>query len=212
LSFFIKDVRNFEKRKSNIYADIKIAWQGFLADPVLRDISLGRIIARGTGNAEYPLRSLFFSVIMPEWLVNLLGMLNNLISGIAMYLAHWFVKKAGFMRALVHINVLDRVWVVILVAFNTITSGILMNTITSFSFGLREIAAEDLLQKRYSKDQRATMGSLVGLGVSIIYSIVAVSVGILADAIGLWHTMLLIQPLLLSYTYFFYRGIKNGNH
>ena len=212
ISFFIKDIKKFEPRKANIYADIRSAWRGFINDPALRDISIGRMIARGAGNAEYRFRSLFFAAIMPEWLVNLLGMLNNLISGIAMQTAHWFVKKIGFMRTLVHIDVLDRILVSVLVAINTFTSGILMNITTSLSFGLREVAAEDLLQSRYSKDQRATMGSLVGLGGSLVYGIVAIFAGILADHVGLWTTMLLMQPLLLVSSFFFFRGIKLGKH
>ncbi len=212
LSFFIKDIKLFEKRKANIYSDLQLAWKGFVGDPALRDISLGRMIARGAGNAEYRFRALFFSAIMPEWLVSLLGMLNNLISGIAMQIAHWFVKKFGFIRTLVHIDIFDRIFITILVAINTISSGILMNIITSISFGLREIAAEDLLQSRYSKDQRATMGSLVGLGGGLIYGAVAISLGILADQIGLLFTMILVQPLLLTSAFFFSKGIKLGNH
>lgn len=212
LSFLIKDIKKFELSKANIYSDIGKAWRGFLNDPALRDISLGRMIARGAGNSEYRFRSLFFSAIMPDWLVNLLGMLNNLVSGVAMQTAHWFVRKFGFMRTLVHIDIFDRILISILVAINSVTSGIVMNITTSISFGLREIAAEDLLQSRYSKDQRATMGSLVGLGGSLIYGVMAISLGFLADHIGLWHTMLFIQPLLLISAVFFYRGIKSGKH
>lgn len=212
LGFLLKDIKKFELKKANIYADLAKAWRGFVHDPALRDLSLGRMIARGAGNVEYRFRSLFFAAIMPEWLVNLLGMLNNLISGIAMQWTHWIVRKLGILRSLVHIDVLDRFIVSGLVLINTVTSGILMNITTSIAYGIREIAAEDLLQSRYSKDQRATMGSLVGLGGSLIYGIVAISVGLLADHIGLLQTMLLMQPILLVASFFFYRGIKLGNH
>lgn len=212
LGFLLRDIKKFEPRKANIYADLSKAWKGFVHDPILRDLSLGRMIARGAGNVEYRFRSLFFAAIMPEWLVNLLGMLNNLISGIAMQWTHWVVRKLGILRSLVHIDILDRFIVSGLVLLNTITSGILMNITTSIAYGVREIAAEDLLQSRYSKDQRATMGSLVGLGGSLIYGIAAISVGLLADHIGLLQTMLLMQPILLIASFFFYRGIKLGNH
>ena len=212
LSFLIRDIKKFELRKANIYADLSKAWLSFVHDPALRDLSLGRMIARGVGNVEYRFRSLFFSAIMPEWLVNLLGMLNNLISGIAMQWTHWVVHRLGILRSLVHIDILDRFIVSGLVLVNTITSGVLMNVATSIAFGIREIAAEDLLQSRYSKDQRATMGSLVGLGGSFIYGVAAILVGLLADNIGLWQTMLVIQPTLLVSSFFFYRGIKFGNH
>jgi len=139
-------------------------------------------------------------------------MLNNLISGVAMQLAHWFVTKFGVVRSIVHIGIIDRALVTFFVLLNTITSGILMNIVTSIAHGFHEIASEDLLQSRYSKEQRATMGSLVGLGGSLIYGAVAVAVGVLADYIGLLNTMLVMQPLLLLSSYFFYKGIKLGNH
>jgi len=207
-SLFLSDLRKFELDKSNIFADLGKAWRYFFADPVLRDISIGKMVARGIGNSEYRFRSLFFSAIMPEWLVNLLGMLNNLISGFAMQLAHWVVHRFGIMRALVHIDMLDRGIIAGCVLLYTVTSGVLMNIVTSISYGIREVAAEDLLQARYSKDQRATMGSLVSLGGALIFSVVAIAAGLLADKIGLLYTMLAFQPLLLIGTFFFWKGLK----
>lgn len=208
VSFWLRDIDDFELKKANVYADLSKAWNSFVHDPVLRDLSLGRMIARGAGNVEYRFRALFFAMIMPEWLVNLVGILNNLISGIAMQWTHRVVYKLGILRSLVHIDVLDRFVVSGLVLLNTITSGVIMNITTSIAYGIREIAAEDLLQLRYSKDQRATMGSLVGLGGGLVYGVAAILVGLLADHIGLLNTMLLMQPILLISSFFFYRGIK----
>lgn len=207
-SLFLSDLRTFKLDKSNIFSDLGKAWNYFFADPILRDISIGKMVSRGLGNCEYRFRSLFFSAIMPDWLVNLLGMLNNLISGFAMQLAHWIVHRFGIMRALVHIDILDRGIITACAALYTITSGVLMNIVTSISFGIREVAAEDLLQARYTNDQRATMGSLVSLGGTLIYGIVAIAAGVLADEIGLLYTMLAFQPLLLIGTFFFWKGIR----
>jgi MFS family permease len=212
LGLLLKDIKKYEPRKANIYADLALAWKGFMGDSALRDLSVGLMIARGAGNVEYRLRSLFFAVIMPEWLVNLLGMLNNLFSGVAMQRAHWVTKKFGILASLVHLDMFNKFLVSILVLINTVSSGILMSFTTSVGFGVREVAAEDLLQSRYSKDQRATMGSLVGLGGSLIYGVAAIAVGLLADSIGLLYTLLIMQPILLTASFFFYRGIKLGNH
>lgn len=209
-SLFLSDLRTFEVDKSNIFSDLGKAWRYFFADPVLRDISIGKMAARGLGNCEYRFRSLFFSAIMPDWLVNLLGMLNNLISGFAMQLAHWVVHRFGIMRALVHIDIIDRGIIAACISLYTITTGVMMNVVTSISYGIREVAAEDLLQARYSKDQRATMGSLVSLGGTLIYGVVAIAAGMLADKIGLLYTMLAFQPLLLIGTFFFWKGIKRA--
>lgn len=208
ISLFLADLRIFKFDKSNIFSDLGEAWRYFFRDPVLRDISIGKMVSRGIGNCEYRFRSLFFSSIMPNWLVNLLGVLNHLISGFAMQLAHWVVHRFGIMRALVNIDIIDRSIITASIAVYTVTSSVLMNVVTSISYGIREVAAEDLLQARYSKDQRSTMGSLVSLGGTLIYGVVAIAAGVLADQIGLLYTMLAFQPLLLIGTFFFWRGIK----
>jgi len=207
LSFLLKDVRVFTPNKADIFHNVRQAWSFFKKNSALRNFSLGRIISRGAGNAEYRLRSLFFAAIMPEWLVNLLGIINNLFSGIAMHATHLLVQRIGILRSLVHFEILDRVLTSILVLVNTITSSIFMSIISSITYGTREVAAEDALQQHYGKNQRATMGSLIGLSGSLIYGIVAVTAGILADHIGLIYTMLLMQVLLLTTPLFFYRGI-----
>lgn len=208
VSLFLTDNERFEKRKANVFADLKEAWQGFLSDELLRDLSIGRMISRGVGNVEYRFRSLFYDSLLPTWFISILDMVGNLIVGIAMHTTHFIVERLGILRSMVHIHVLDRIISSILIVINTAWSAISLAAITSVSFGVREIAAEDLAQERYTKEQRATMGSLVSLGGTLIYGVTAIGVGILADYIGLMYTMLALQPLLLVATYFFYRGIQ----
>ncbi len=211
LSFFLKDIHTFKPDKSNIYHSFRQALGIFIGDFVLRDISLGKIFARGLGNSEYRFRTLFFSAIMPEWLVNLVGILNNLISGIAMHANHFIVSKLGIKKSLIHLDLFDRGLVTICILIYSTASSIVMNVISSISFGIRDVSAEDLLQARYSKEQRATMGSLIGLSSSLLYTVAAITAGFAADKIGLFYTMLLFQPLLLISTYFFSRGLNRIN-
>ena len=48
----------------------------------------------------------------------------------------------------------------------------------------------DLLQREFSEDQRATMGSLVSLAGSILFSLISLLLGLLADSIGLSTAMI----------------------
>lgn len=207
LTLWLSDVRVIEKGKGNVYADLSDAWRLFRTDESLRNISLGRIIAQGAGNIEYRFRSLLFTTIMPEWLVNLLGMLNNLITGVAMKYAHSLVKRFGFIANLVYAEIFDRIATATLTLVQTVWSFTAMGMVTSAVFGIREIAAEDLLQERYKPEQRATMGSIIGLGSSIIYAVLGVLIGLMADYIGLIYTMLIMQVIMASAAYFFYYGI-----
>lgn len=209
LSFRLSDIKVCNPKTSNIYATLGEAWKKFRMDKILRDLSIGRMINQGGGNVEYRFRALFFAVIVPEWLVNLFGILNNFISGLSMKYSHKIVGRFGFMKSLVHAEIFDRITTTVFVVINSVSSAFAMNAISGVVFGVRQIASEDLLQTRYSKDQRATMGSIVGLGGSLVYGILGIAIGFLADGVGVINTMLILQPILILSSIFFYRGIKN---
>ncbi len=208
LSVWLREVRGVHHRTSNVYADIGAAWRRFMDDTSLRELSIGRILSVGAGNAEYRFRSLFYAVLVPEWIVNLLGILNNFISGISMQLVHRAVRRWGIVRALVHTELFDRSSTTVLALIGTPISVFGMATVSSAVFGIRQIASEDVLQQRYSKDERATMGSLVGVGGNVVYAVVAFGSGLLADSIGVVYTLLVFQVLLLLVPLFFYLGTR----
>lgn len=207
-SFRLHDIHVSNPKTTNIYADIYTAWRSFKTNITLRDISIGQMIAQGGGNVEYRLRSLLFAGIMPEWLVNLLGMTNNLLTGVSMKYAHSVVEKFGIKSSLILLAIIDRIGTVIFVLINSVASAFGMSALSSAVFGIRVIAAEDVLQSHYSKDQRATMGSFVGLGSSLIYGVAGIGIGIMADSLGVINTMLIIQPFLLLSALFFYLGLR----
>ena len=208
LSFWLVDIKDDTSNKKPVLTHLAIAWQTFMGDTSLRDISFGKMLARGAGDVEYRLRSLFFAVIMPEWAVNLLNTANSLISGIGMKYTHKIVKKFGIIESIVHIGILNRIVISCLIALNSVTSAIAMTGATALMHGVQDVATEDLLQQKYTKDQRATMGSIVGLGGSMVYATLAIAVGFLADSIGLLPTMLVLQVVLLIPILFFYKGLK----
>lgn len=208
LSFWLRDVRPNAPLSSNVFSGVASAWNRFRADVVLRNISIGRMVAVGAGNAEYRFRSLFFVTIVPEWFVNMLGLINNLISGVFMQYVHVIVRTIGVRRSLVHAELFDSMSVVILSLIGSAWSTVAMSSISSAVFGVRQIASEHILQQRYSNDERATMGSLVGLGGSILYGTLAIVSGVVADAIGVLYTLLLFQVLLLLVPLFFYLGTR----
>jgi MFS family permease len=211
LSLRLYEIRNEHPNTSNIYAGLGNAWRKFKDDIALRNISIAQMLAIGGENVEYRLRSLFFAIIAPTWVVSLLIMLNHLFSAVSMNHTHRLVDKIGSKYSLLTVGLLDRIGTTVFVIINTLSSAFAMSILTSLCFGVRKIAAEDLLQSRYSKDERATMGSIVGLGGSLVYGVAGIVVGALADAIGVFNTMLAIQPFLLLSVLFFYLGTRRAD-
>lgn len=209
LSLLLTDLKKFKPNKSNIYYNLKTALKEFKSNTSLRDLSLGKMFSRGVGNAEYRFRSLFFSSLMPDWLVSLIITFGSFITGLIMHANHFIVEKIGIKKSLVHLNIFEKISVSVLAVIYTPIAAFFMDIITSISYGVREIATEDLLQAKYTKEQRATMGSLVGLGGSIIYVIIAYLTGLIADKIGLLNTIILLQAVFFIAIYFFWRGLEN---
>lgn len=211
LSLFLTEPERTKPGKGNIYSDLRNAWALFLRDSALRNFSIAKIISRGAGNVEYRFRSLLFAAIMPVWVVNILGVVSDLATGVALRYAHSIIRRIGVMVSLVHLEIFDRIATVILAILNTVTSLFAMNIITSVVYGIKDIAAEDALQARYAREQRATMGSIVGLVSSVLYSVLGVAIGAVADGIGLINTIIVLQVIMGLAAIFFYLALRSQN-
>lgn len=198
-SLFLSDIReHVTPFGANVYAHIGEAWRVMRQDRVLWHMSVGTMLSDGVGNVEYRVRALLFALVMPTWAVSVLGGISNLASGLGMKYAHTITNRVGDAPCLVHANILGRGLNILLTVTNSVYSGVIMSVSAFVTFGVRTIAAEDILQGRYTVDQRATMGSLVGLGKSAVYSVAGVAVGFLADGIGIMYTMILLQVVLIA--------------
>ncbi len=207
LVLWLKDVHAPDPKSSNIYGTFWKAWNLFRLNPSLRNIGIGKMLSVGGEYIEYRFRALYLALLMPDWLVNLLGITNNIISGIVMKYTHKIVGRFGFTKVLVHLSVFDRFFSAGMVLIHSFTASLGLTVVSSVSYGARQIASDHLLQKEYSKNERATIGSIVGLGGSVVYGALGVALGLLADTIGIKSTILLLNGLLLSTAVFYAIGI-----
>lgn len=210
ISIFLTEPDRTAPNKGNIYSDLKNAWRQFINDPELRNFSIAKTLSRGAGNVEYRFRALLFATVMPVWLVNVLGVVSDLATGLALKYAHSITRRIGVMASLVHLEIFDRIATAILAIINTASSLFAMNIITSVVYGIKDIAADDALQARYAKEQRATMGSIVGLASSLLYSALGIAIGMLADYVGLINTMLIMQVIMGSAAVFFFLALRSN--
>jgi hypothetical protein len=65
------------------------------------------------------------------------------------------------------------------------------------AYGMSTIAQQTLLQREFTDRERATMGSLGSLLGSVLYALVAVAVGLVADRWGIVAALLAIQAVVL---------------
>ena len=107
------------------------------------------------------------------------------------------------MKILVGEILINRVINFAALLFPTIISPILISG-TSFFWSSAEIAKSTILQKEFTQEQRATMGSITSFAGNILFAISAFIMGIAADVVGPRNVLILIQVLFLSTLYFYH--------
>jgi MFS family permease len=208
LAFRLTHIASRRELTGNIYTQLKEAWHVFKGNERLKNLGIARIIKTGGGNIEYRLRALYFQTLMPTYLINILGMLMNLMSSVMMRKTHSVVRRFGYSKILVWGESTNRVIIMVLVWINQAFVPWLMGVVGSSIYGLKEVATEHLLQKEYGSKQRATMGSIVGLGSTLLYGVVGIGIGAAADLWGVRAVLLGLQPFLMLSVVFYYRALK----
>jgi MFS family permease len=208
LAFRLTNITSHRELTGNIYTQLREAWQVFKGNERLKNLGIARIIKTGGGNVEYRLRALYFQTLMPTHLINILGMLMNLTSSVMMRKTHVVVKRFGYSNILVWGETTNRVIIMLLVWVNQAFVPWLMGLVGSSIYGLKEVATEHLLQKEYGPKQRATMGSIVGLGSTLLYGVIGIGIGAAADLWGVRVVLLSLQPFLMLSVLFYHQALK----
>jgi hypothetical protein len=55
----------------------------------------------------------------------------------------------------------------------------------AFFFGPGEVASDHLMQKEFTDDERATMGSIASFVTSLVFAVIAMGIGALSDSYGI---------------------------
>lgn len=153
-------------------------------NPRLMLLVSARSINYGADETGFDFETAFFSQFWPVWALGLaraqghfLAFLGHLFSG---RLIDKFGEPVLFIAR-------DIWWYLIALAgtaLNSVWSPIIMKT-GSFLFGPGEVASDHLMQKEFSDEERATMGSVSTFVTSLVYGAVAILVGIVSDHVSL---------------------------
>lgn len=203
LSIFTCDIE-INGVSSNIFVHLKEAIKLFVKNQKLRWLSIGSILGFGMGEAAFQFRSAFVSLLWPVWAIGFSQVLSNIGAAISFRLADKLIKKASSEAWLFWGNIYSRASNLVALAFPGIASPALMAS-TSIFYGVGGVAKTALMQKNFSKEQRATMGSLNSLGGSICFGVFAVIMGATADLIGPARAMIMGQLAQLSCTYIYWK-------
>jgi hypothetical protein len=177
------EVKSSSSESENIFIHIKEAAKNFVFNFKLRQISLSSIIGYGIGEPGWFFRSVFIKTLWPVWALGIPQFLSNIGAAFSFHFSGRIIKKFTAIKILIFDSIFSKIVDLICLIMSNIFSPALMS-ITSLLYGVSITSEQNLLQKEFTTKERATMGSLNSLFRSILFSIFAVILGILADKFG----------------------------
>jgi MFS family permease len=179
----------------NIYAHLSTAFRNIIRNPRLRVLSLASVISYAIGEASWLFRSTFIETLWPIWAIGIAQTIGNLTAALGFYFAGRIIRRFGEFRLLVGGMSLSEAVNLFGLLVPTVLSPALMAS-NSIFYGVNNVAINGLIQKEFTDEQRATMGSLNSFAGSMVFAVFSFLLGTLADRIGVVPA--LVTAALLS--------------
>jgi len=194
---FIEPKVHTEKVEENIFSHLKEALYAFKQNMKLRKLSLAYVLDYAIEETYFQFKPAFIATLWPTWALGISRALDNLFGFLGYHFAGTITKRFGTLKTLLGQQIIGRLIIFGSVGLPSFVSPIFLN-INSFFFGVGDTANGDLLHKEFTDKQRATMGSLNSLAGSLVYAILAIAVGLVADNLGPATTILILAVLSIS--------------
>ena len=189
-TFFFVEPKNSLRKPENALIVLKNSFHGIVKNRRLRLVSMAEILGFGFGEANFYFQAAFFKMLIPEWMIGLVRSINHLCGTISFWYAGRIIERFGSRTVLIGetaVTTLARFFALI---FPSVLSPFMM-ALTNLTYGLSSTARNTLMQREFTDSQRSTMDSMVSLGGSLLFTVVAVLLGYIADITSPIHAMLL---------------------
>lgn len=205
-SFLLEDVV-VEKSTENILEFTRKAIALVKDNSILCTQIIADGINDGIGEACFQFRSTFYALVWPKWALGIPGVLSN----IGAFISNWFsgkiINRIGTNKLYAISNLYSILSNCIGVFIRNVYSPVIMTTNSLFT---TEVIQMDMEQRLYDEKYRASMGSIKSFSKNIIFSIIAILLGGLADCIGIINAFIIFQCLKLI-PIILYRRIFNNS-
>jgi MFS family permease len=191
VSLMLVEPQAFTRQSGNVYAHLRTAYRNFAKNSRLRTLSLASITSYAISESTWLIRSAFIEKLWPVWAIGIAQLIANAGAAVSFYFSGRIIRRFGELRLLVGGKVATEATNLFSLLIPTVFSPALM-ALNSVFFGVTIVATGGLLQREFSDEQRATMGSLNSFVGSIVLAAYSFLLGALADRIGV------IQALVLS--------------
>ena len=203
----IKDPKvHTNKIKNNPFSEAKGLLKKLKNNSNLKKIIIADTVACAVGETGYQFRPMFYKLLWPVWALGIPSILSNIGAFISQFFAGKIIKKFSDRKLLVLGNLYGIIANVFGYLLNNVFSPLILVTTSFIPLG---VAKNDLINRHYDDETRASMASLSSLITTTAMSIVMVLIGLLADNIGILKTLIIVS-LFKIITVLLYRSIFNN--
>lgn len=201
VSLRLVEPRTHAPASTNVYAHLTTALRLFARNARLRTLSIAGVLSYALGEAAWLFRSAFVATLWPIWAIGVAQLVGNAVAALSFYSAGRIIRRFGEFRLLVGgLSISEGVSLFSLLVPTVFSPALL--TANSIFYGVNEVAKQSLIQREFSDEQRATLGSLNSLAGSLTLAVCSFLLGALADRIGVLPALvtaalLAIIPMLL---------------
>ncbi|HYN94718.1 MAG TPA: MFS transporter [Pilimelia sp.] len=189
----IREPRAHGPRESTVLVHLGSALRGIRRNPVLRRMTLVSAL-RYSSESAAQLSPVFVAGLWPLWALGLWRTFGHGVAFVGFRVSGWVIGRVGAAPTLLFGELFDNVANVVALVKPTVFSPVLLG---SPAYGMSTIAQQTLLQREFTDRERATMGSLASLLGSVLYALVALGAGLVADRWGIVAALLAIQAVVL---------------
>ena len=184
VSLFFKEPRLHIPTQHTSLSHLKTACSKIYRNPRLGMLIVGQAISYGADEANFALKTPFVNMLWPTWAVGVWRGINHAIGFVSMWFAGHVLNRTSSSAMLV---IAESIWFVsqsIAVLINNVISPVILFS-GPLLYGPFLVARDNLLQKEFTDEQRATMGSVATFTGSVFYGVIAFVIGGIADRFGL---------------------------
>lgn len=209
LAFFLIEPKKFTLESGNIFRHLSQAYRNFIQNSKLRLLSISSIVGYGFGEAGYQFVPAFYNSLWPIWAIGIAKTFSNIAAAFSFHFSGKFIRKFDALKIMLVDNITNRIIGISATAFPTIFSPFFMSA-TSVFFGVTTVAKNTLMQKEFTNEQRATMGSLNAFAGSISFGIIAFLLGLTADSLSPAKAILLLQIFQIGNIFIYWKLFKHN--
>ncbi|MER6952263.1 MFS transporter [Nonomuraea sp. NPDC000554] len=189
----VREPRVHGPLESNVLVHLGSALRGIRRNPVLRRMTLVSAL-RYSSESAAQLSPVFVAGLWPLWALGLWRTFGHGVAFVGFRVSGWVIGRVGAARTLLFGELFDNVANFVALVKPTVFSPVLLG---SPAYGMSTIAQQTLLQREFTDRERATMGSLASLLGSVLYALVALGAGLVADRWGIVPALMAIQAVVL---------------